>query len=102
MKFICAQPAIDYYTWQVEVMINNFINNGVNPNNIEIVSGYSGAEVPENWRKLSQHYNTVRFFFYKDERYKPGYISSIRPHILHQHWLHYPELANEKIGRAHV
>ena len=97
MKCICAQPAIDYYTWQVEVMINNFINNGVNPNNIEIVSGYSGAEVPENWRKLSQHYNTVRFFFYKDERYKPGYISSIRPHILHQHWLHYPELANETI-----
>jgi len=97
MKFICAQPAIDYYTWQVEVMINNFINNGVNPNNIEIVSGYSGEEVPASWRKLAEHYNTVRFFFYKDERVKPGYISSIRPHILYQHWLRHPELATQSI-----
>jgi hypothetical protein len=97
MKYVCCQPAIDYYTWQVEVMINNFINNGVNPNNIEIVCGYSGNEVPANWRKLSEHYNTVRFFFYKDERVKPSYISSIRPHILHQHWLRYPELADETI-----
>jgi len=96
MKFICAQPAIDYYTWQVEVMINNFIKSGVNPNNIEIVSGYTDA-IPDNWKKLASSYNTVRFFFYKDDRIKPGYVSSIRPHILHQHWLRYPELEKETI-----
>lgn len=94
MKFICAQPAIPYYTWQVEVLINNFISKGINPNNIEIVCSYKGS-IPEVWSKLAQHYNTVRFFFYEDKRVKPGYISSIRPYILKEHWLKYPELANE-------
>lgn len=96
VKFICAQPAIDYYTWQVEVMIQNFMHQGVNPNNIEIVSSYQDR-IPEAWLKLAQHYNYVRFFFYKDNRFKPGYVSSIRPHILHQHWLAFPELAKATV-----
>jgi len=96
MKFICAQPAIQYYAWQVEVMINNFIRNGINPNNIEIVSSYS-ASIPECWRKLANKYNYVRFFFYKDERRFSKYVSSIRPYILYQHWLKYPELEKETI-----
>ena len=96
MRFICAQPGIDYYTWQVEVMINNFISNGVNPNEIDIVCSHHGV-IPENWKKLAAHYNTVRFFFYKDERQKPSYISSVRPHLLYQHWLRHPELEKETI-----
>lgn len=96
MKFICAQPAIEYYTWQVEVMINNFIKNGVNPEDIHIVCGYKN-NISKNWEKLKNHYNTVKFFFYEDRRFKPTYISSIRPHVLHQHWLHNPELEKETI-----
>jgi hypothetical protein len=96
MKFICVQPAIDYYTWQVEVMINNFIRNGVNPNDIEIVCAHYG-KIPENWKRLANNYNTVRFFFYRDDRKKPSYISSIRPYLLHKHWLRFPELEQETI-----
>jgi hypothetical protein len=96
VKFICAQPAIEYYTWQVEVMIQNFMAQGVNPNNIEIVAGYHGT-IPQSWLKLAGHYNYVRFFFYPDNRLKPGYISSIRPHILYQHWKAFPELANATV-----
>lgn len=96
MKFICAQPAIEYYTWQVEVMINNFISNGVDPSDIHIVCVHPGFVV-ENWRRLQNHYTDVNFFFYKDERQKPNYISSVRPHVLHKHWLLHPELENETI-----
>jgi hypothetical protein len=96
MKFICAQPAIDYYTWQVEVLINNFTNNGISPNDIQIVSAHYGS-VPDKWKKLQETYKDVNFYFYKDERVKPSYISSVRPHILHQHWLLHPELATETI-----
>lgn len=96
MKFICVQPAIDYYTWQVEVMINNFIKNGINPNDIEIVSSYYGS-ISDKWRSLANRYNTVRFFFYTDTRIKASYISSIRPHLLHKHWLKFPELEKETI-----
>jgi hypothetical protein len=96
MKFICVQPAIDYYTWQVEVMINNFMKNGINPNNIEIVCSHQGS-ISQKWSNLAEKYNYVRFFFYKDERRNPTYISSIRPHTLYKHWLAFPELVNETI-----
>jgi hypothetical protein len=96
MKFICAQPAIDYYAWQVEVMINNFIRNNVDPNDIHIVCAHYG-EVQENWLKLQKHYSSVNFFFYLDDRPKPGYIPSIRPHILYEHWLANPDLESEII-----
>jgi hypothetical protein len=96
MKFVCAQPAIDYYAWQVEVMILNFIRNGVNANDIHIVCGYYGS-VPERWRTLANTYNYVCFFFYPDDRPKNGYIPSIRPYILHKHWIARPELANETV-----
>lgn len=94
--FICAQPAIPYYTWQVEVMINNFETQGVNLENVHIVSSYT-HEIPDQWKKLQQTYTKVKFFFYKDERFKPNYIPSIRPHILHKHWLHNPELENSTV-----
>jgi hypothetical protein len=97
MKFICVQPAIDYYTWQVEVMINNFVKNGVDPKDIQIVCGYHNGVIHQNWQKLAQKYTDTRFYFYPDNRQKPCYISSIRPHLLHKHWLQHPELENETI-----
>ena len=32
LRYICVQPRILYYAWQVEVMINNFIKNGISGN----------------------------------------------------------------------
>lgn len=96
MKFVCAQPAIDYYAWQVEVMILNFIRNGVNANDIHIVCGHYG-NIPEIWSKLADTYPYVCFFFYKDDRPKKGYIPSIRPYILQKHWIARPELAKEVV-----
>ncbi len=97
LRYICAQPAIDYYTWQVEVMINNFIKNGVNPNYIDIVCGINNNVVPDKWKTLAGTYNTVRFFFYNDTRQSPAYISSIRPNILKQHFAAHPYLKDEAI-----
>lgn len=97
LRYICAQPAINYYTWQVEVMINNFIKHGINPNYIDIVCTRPDNGVPPEWRKLAETYNTVRFFFYKDTRTSPSYISSIRPNILKQHFAAHPYLKEEAI-----
>lgn len=96
LRYISVQPAIEYYTWQVEVMINNFIKNGVNPNQIDIICSFEST-VPEKWLELQNHYNTVRFFFYKDTRRNPVYISSIRPHVLKKHFRAHPELEQEAI-----
>ena len=96
LQFICAQPATIYYAWQVEVMLNNFIEMGISPNNTHIVCYIETSEVPEQWVKLQNGYS-ANFFFYQDQRESKNYVSSIRPNILKQHWLANPELNNSKI-----
>ena len=85
-------------------MINNFMEQGINPNNIDILVAWnpndktSDPENKEPWDKLSSYYNSVRFFFYQDTRQQPiHYISSVRPNILKQHFKAHPELFNEAI-----
>jgi hypothetical protein len=97
VRFVCAQPAITYYTWQVEVMINNFIEMGINPNMIDIVCWAENGIIPKEWDTLSKHYSSVRFFFYDDTRVTKYYTSSIRPNILKQHFKLHPYLENEAI-----
>ena len=104
LRYICVQPRILYYAWQVEVMINNFIKHGINPNNIDILVAWNpndDTSKPENieaWNKLASHYSSVRFFFYEDTRQQPiYYISSVRPNILKQHFKAHPQLESEAI-----
>lgn len=97
VRYMCAQPAIDYYTWQVEVMLLNFIKHGINPNHIDIVCGIKNGQIPDNWIKLANCYKFVRFFFYEDDRISPAYISSIRPNLLKKHFATFPELKDDII-----
>jgi len=96
LRFVSAQPAIPYYTWQVEVMLNNFLEMGVNLNNVDVVCWKEDGTIPEAWSKLANNY-AARFFFYDDTRVTKHYISSIRPNILKQHWEQHPYLKDETI-----
>ena len=96
IRYICCQPAITYYTWQVEVVINNFKRMGVNPNLIDIVCSIHNDEIPEIWKKMQNHYNTVRFFFYNDTRGDTGgYIPSIYFNLMKQHIAARPEIMDD-------
>lgn len=97
MRYICAQPANDYYTWQVEVVIQNFKNQGINPNHIDILCAIENGNVPEVWRKLQQHYNTIRFFFYEDTRLNKSYQPSIYFNLMKEHMKALPELKEERL-----
>lgn len=97
IRYICAQPAIDYYLWQVDVMLNNFIRNEIPPEQIHIVCGIPSEDIPDNWEKLRNYYNDVNFFFYQDTRDNPQYVSSIRPHLLEKHFRGHQYLENEVI-----
>ena len=98
IKFMCAQPAIRYYAWQVEVMINNFIKNNINPHDINVVCAVDeNNEAPVEWMTLQKHFKDVNFFFYEDTRILPSYVSSIRPHILKKHFNQYPSLQDNVI-----
>lgn len=95
--FMSAQPDHPYFHWQVEVLINNFIKLGINPNWIEILWAYS--ENPSyDGLALATKYPTVRFFFYqKTVKENFGYIPILRPDILEQHFTRFPELRGETI-----
>ena len=96
LRYVSAQPANNYYRWQVEVMINNFMSMGVNPNDIDIVCWKVNGIIPEDWKKLASTY-PARFFFYDDTRENKHYISSIRPNILKQHFQQHPYLQDNAI-----
>lgn len=96
LRYICAQPTSLFYAWQVEIVINNFMEMGINPNNIDIVCWKINNVIPVEWVKLTQKY-PARFFFYDDTRETKHYISSIRPNILKQHFTEHPELEGEAI-----
>jgi hypothetical protein len=96
LRFICAQPASDYYVWQVETLLNNFISVGINLNNVDIVCWKVNGVIPDNWTKLASGY-PARFFFYDDTRETRHYISSIRPNILKQHFQAFPEIEQEAV-----
>jgi hypothetical protein len=100
LRYICVQPRLLYYAWQVEVMINNFVDNGVNPNDIDVLVATNPNDLTsikeniEAWDKLKQKYTNVNFYFYKDTRQNPiHYISSVRPNILKQHFKNNLELS---------
>lgn len=98
LRYVCVQPQTLYYAWQVEVMINNFLKNGINPNNIDILvvktNDFKGIEL---WNKLTNKYNNIRFFYYEDTRKSKNYVSSIRPNVLKQHFQEHTYLENEVI-----
>lgn len=96
MRFICAQPATSYYSWQTEVLLQNFMALGINPNDIDIVCYKENGVLPNDWCKLANKY-PARFLFYNCTRKTRHYTSSIRPNILKQHWKAFPELENEVI-----
>lgn len=96
IRYVCCQPAIPYYTWQVEVVINNFKRMGINPNLIDIVCSIHNNEIPEIWKKMQNHYNTIRFFFYNDTRCDyHGYIPSIYFNLMKQHIVARPEIKDD-------
>jgi hypothetical protein len=95
--FISAQPDVPYFHWQVEVMIHNFINVGINPNWIEVLWAHNGSPSPE-LTALANKYPYVRFFSYtKSVKDNFGYIPILRPDILEQHFVKFPNLRGETI-----
>ena len=96
MKYICAQPATQYYGWQIDVMLHSFRTVGVNLGDVHIVCAIHN-EIDPYFDKLMRKYSGVVFSFYEDTRHDKTYISSIRPHILKKHFTAFSDLKDEVI-----
>jgi len=96
MKYICAQPATQYFGWQLDVLLYSFKNAGVNLNDVHILLAIHES-IDLYFDKLIKKYPEVIFSFYKDTRDYKGYIPSIKQHLLYKHYSALPELENETI-----
>lgn len=83
LRYICCQPAETYFTWQIEIMIYNFLSVGIRKEDIHIVN--SAKEVPPEWKRLEEKYKGVTFAYYPDTREWHGYQPSIYFNALKQH-----------------
>lgn len=97
LYYICTQPATLFYAWQVEVMVNNFLKNGISSEHIHIVSAIKQGDIPSEWRKLQSHFPSVGFFFYEDDRKNDIYPVTVRPHILKKHFTEHPYLTHHAV-----
>jgi hypothetical protein len=96
MKWISSQPATLYYAWQVEVYIKNFIENGINPKDIQVIFVYD-SEIPNEIKLIAEKYEDVGFYLYPDTRPNTDYIPSIYFNGVKQHFKEFPELENEVV-----
>lgn len=83
LKLISAQPATQYYAWQVEVYLNQFIRLGYDPKDIHVVAGYT-YDIDESWAKLYHAFPDVEIYFYKYQ--ETSYAPAMQSAILSQHF----------------
>lgn len=94
MIFLSAQPDTEYFIWQLNVQLNNFKQFGICKKDIHVLISYDKKKgVNKTFLRFSnENCNLANFFFYPDIRTSKAYISSIRPHIIAQHYNNFPHL----------
>jgi hypothetical protein len=85
LVFVSAQPDIPYFHWQVKIYIHNFIEKGINPNQIHIIFSIVDGEKP-TLQSLELKTYGVNVHHYVDEREQKHYIPSIKPFLIYK-WL---------------
>lgn len=97
MIYISAQPNTTYFAWQLEIQLRNFHVMGVDRRDIHVLIGY------DHKLGLKKEFSTfievnrkyANFYCYPDFRKDFKYPSTIRPHLLKQHFSAYRYLCNE-------
>lgn len=99
MIYLSAQPDDFYFTWQIEIQLFNFRRLGIAANNIHVLISYEIKRgVRQHWQDLIEaNKNNATFYCYPDKREKKEYASSLRPHIIQQHFSKYSWLEHEII-----
>lgn len=98
MIYISAQPDEVYFLWQLELQLFNFHSVEIGNDSIHILVGYKPEKgIHPHFKKFAYDHKDIQIFFYPDKRRKKKYLSSIRPHLLAQHFKEHPELEKETI-----
>jgi hypothetical protein len=84
--FVTAQPDVPYFHWQIKLYVHNFIEKGIDPNQIHVILALvHGAKEPSSGttdlKKLG-----INLHFFEDLRDVKSYIPSIKPYLVSK-WL---------------
>lgn len=88
--FVTAQPDVPYFHWQVKLYTYNFIQLGINPNNIHVLFSLNQTKKPSEGA-LSLKGNGYNVHFYEDSRNIKSYIPSIKPYLISKWLKEYPQ-----------
>lgn len=99
---MCCQPIDKYFFWQIHLYVESCINAGFDEERIHILLYKPTDRVydAEYWERLTAIYPKLKLFVYEDrgvQQHLGVYIPILRPHILWQHFLAFPELEKETI-----
>jgi hypothetical protein len=84
--FVTAQPDVPYFHWQVRVYVHNFIENGIDPNNIHVIFAMVMGNSKPSEESLKLKDLGINIHHYLDNRDKKHYIPSIKPFLISK-WL---------------
>lgn len=84
--FVTAQPDVPYFVWQIKLYVNNFIEKGIDPNQIHVILGIVNRNTEPSEESLELNNLGIKLHHFKDERIKGHYIPSIKPFLISK-WL---------------
>jgi hypothetical protein len=84
--FVTAQPDVPYFHWQVRVYVHNFIELGIDPNNIHVIFAMVMGNTQPSEESLNLKDLGINVHHYLDNRDKKHYIPSIKPFLISK-WL---------------
>jgi len=84
--FVCAQPDVPYFHWQVRVYVENFIEKGIKPEQIHVVFGMVQNNTEPTQESLELKKLGINIHHYLDRREQKYYIPNIKPYLIYQ-WL---------------
>lgn len=98
MLWISSQPATLYYSWQVDVYLNNFKQMGIDLKTVYVIFVYSSLDsIPKEIYKLCEQYTDVNFYMCPDTREHNNYIPSIYFNGVKQLFSEFKEVLNQPI-----
>lgn len=99
LKIICVVPKSLCFQWEVEILCQNFRENYLS-GKLQILYEKDLEYEYQFWDQLQERYTEVQFFGYSTDSIKALitlYPPIIRPNILKQHWLQFPDLQDKCI-----
>lgn len=102
LKFICAQPDDDYYTWQVHLWLESLRKIGHSHKAIVLIFIPFFREKNLKWKQVIDLYPEAEFKFYKDEENNVSkllgtYIPVLRPYCLMRYFHDNPNMTDNAI-----